>query len=84
MLESGVVARLPEGLYLQAMFIISPACLLKRLCLREREREREGRILLQVHSIHSCVASLQKLISSDDVMFLISHGRERGKEGGII
>jgi hypothetical protein len=50
--------------------------------LRRRERgrkgEREGRILLQVHNIHSRVASLLKLISPDDVMFLISHGRERG------
>ncbi len=45
---------------------------------RGRKGEREGRILLQVHNIHSRVASLLKLISPDDVVFLISHGRERG------
>ena len=47
---------------------------------RERNRERRGRILLQVHSIHSHVAGLLKLISPDDVMFLISHERERERE----
>ena len=70
--------------YLQAMFIISSACLLKTYVWEgeiEGEIEKEGGgSCYKFTAFTACVAGLLKLISPDDVMFLISHERER--EGG--